>query len=814
MKYSLSLILILLSFIAVFGQDMITIKGTVSDGDNQQPIEFATIAVYNAKDSSLISGGISEGGGLFVIQSKNVSSYVLIEFLSYQSQYIDIPKSTKNNVIDLGKISLGSSAVSINEVVITGQKSTSQFLLDKKVFNVGQDIASKGGTAQDLLNNVPSITVDVEGNLSLRGSGNVRVFINGRPSALVGLSGSSGLKSIPANQIERVEVITNPSARYEAEGMSGIINIILKKDATDGFNGSVELTGGLPTERAIGTNLNFRKGYTNFFINYAFRDRTRPGSTSSFLERFQGENTDVLLTERKIDRRALSHTLRSGIDFYLSEKQILTASFSINNQDEENSSILSYKSALVKGRGTKTETQKLTDYIQRVNLEDVIAPRRDFSIDYKKDFETKGRALTANIQYQNVAETENNTFDESQFIDNKYEKGLLTQRSSNDEFEKTYNIQSDYIHPFGDNAKFETGLRSSNRRIGNDFLIENQIGESWETVPSLSNDFRYDESVHGIYGIGSNKVDKLSYQFGLRYEYAFVKTDLTSTNVVNDRNYGNLFPSTFVSYELPQGHQVQASFSRRIRRPDFRDLNPFYSFTDRINFYTGNPDLNPEYTNSFELSHLKYFESANFGSSVYFRRTSDVISRFKSLISDGTTLTQPKNLGLEDNLGLELLGAFSGLKALKLDGEFNVFYNRFHQAPEGFQNLNAQTVAVSGRANAKLTFWKKSEMQFRWNYSGPRNNPQGSRDAFTSLDFGLNKDLMQNRLSISLNIRDIFNQRKYIYERFDDTFYEAGVYQFARNSGNITISYRINGQGSKQNKKSREEGDGGSGNMM
>ena len=813
MKYCISLSFILFSFISLSGQSLITIKGNITDGDNQQPIEFATIAVYNAKDSSLLGGGISEGEGIFEIQSKNVPSYLLVEFLSYESQYINLPKSDKSNVINLGKITLRSSSVSISEVVITGQKSTSQFLLDKKVFNVGQDIASKGGTAQDLLNNVPSITVDVEGNLSLRGSGNVRVFINGRPSALVGLSGSSGLKSIPANQIERVEVITNPSARYEAEGMSGIINIILKKDATDGFNGSVEITGGLPNERAIGTNLNFRKGYTNFFINYAFRDRARPGSTSSFLERFQGENTDLLLTERKIDRRALSHTLRTGIDFYLSEKQILTASFSLNNQDEENSSILSYKSALVKGRGSKSETRKLTDYIQRVNLEDVIAPRKDFSLDYKKDFETAGRSLTANIQYQNVAETENNTFDESQFINNRYEKDLLSQRSLNDESEKTFNIQSDYIQPLGKNAKLETGIRSSNRRIGNDFLVENQIGESWEKIPSLSNDFRYDESVHAIYGIGSNKINKLSYQLGMRYEYAFVKTDLISTNVVNERNYGKLFPSTFISYELPQGHQVQASFSRRIRRPDFRDLNPFFSFTDRINFYTGNPNLDPEYTNSYELSHLKYFESANFGSSLYFRRTSDVISRFKSLFPDGTTLTEPRNLGLEDNLGLELLGAYSGFKMLKLDGEFNVFYNKFHQAPDGLENLNAQSVAINGRANAKLTFWKKSEMQLRWNYSGPRNNPQGRRDAFTSLDFGLNKDLIDNRLSIALNIRDVFNQRKYIYERFDDTFYEDGVFQFARNSGNITISYRINGQGSKQNKKSREEGDGG-GSMM
>ncbi len=791
----------------LFGQKSLTLRGKLVEELSGQAVEFATISVFSKVDSSLVAGGLSELEGVFQFESKNIASFAVIEFLSFNPITINLDIKSDSKDIDLGIIKMKSASVAIDEVTITAEKSTSQFMLDRKVFNVGQDLGSRGGTALELLNNVPSLSVDVEGGISLRGNSNVRIMINGRPSGLMGMSGSSGLRSIPANMIERVEVITNPSAKFEAEGMTGIINIVLKKDASVGFNGSFEGTVGLPRELATGANLNYRSGSVNFFVNYNIRQRKSLGSGFNYLERNFPEGRNGLYTDRTFNSDDFSQVVRSGLDFFITPKQSLTASISYNTSKGDGNSQLSYKSLTNSTSLLNKESVKaLNDYILRNNFETESGPRLEYALDYKKDFDKKGRQLTANLQVQNVNEIEGSDIDESVVVNNLNQGITLRQRTQNDEGDKNINFQTDYKTPLSSTANFETGLRTTNRTIRNDFFVEEKNGEVWKTIASLTNDFKYDEHVHAGYAIFNDKKPKYSYQLGLRYEYTDVTTTLVNTNQVNPRNYGGFFPSGFFNYQITPENQLQFSYSRRIRRPDFRSLNPFFSFTDRINIRSGNPDLNPQYTNSYEASFLKYFENANFGATAYFRKTSDVITSIRELKEDQTTLNFPLNLGFEENTGFEFLASYSGVKWWKIDGDLNLFHNRFYGAEEKGIN-NTSSFAMNGRLNSRFTLAKNTELQVRWNYSGPRNVPQGRFRSFQSLDLAFSKDINKD-LTITANVRDVFNQRRWRSERSTDEFFEESNFQRARNSGNITLSYRINSKKEKPKPTRQEEGGG------
>jgi outer membrane receptor protein involved in Fe transport len=480
------------------------------------------------------------------------------------------------------------------------------------------------------------------------------------------------------------------------------------------------------------------------------------------------------------------------------------------NQGENNGQV-SYQSLTTTPDLLNREAVRgLNDYILRNNFETEKGPRLEYSLDYKREFDKQGREWTANLQFQNVNEIEASDIDESIVVNSLNQGTTLRQRTQNDEGEKNLNFQTDYKTPLSASANFETGLRTTNRGIRNDYFVEEEAGEVWNTIEGLTNDFKYDEHVHAAYAIFNDKKSKYSYQLGLRYEYTDVTTTLINTNQVNPRQYQGLFPSGFFNYQITPENQIQLSYSRRIRRPGFRDLNPFFSFTDRINIRTGNPDLNPQYTNSYEVSFLKYFDNANFGATTYLRSTSDVITSIRELKEDQTTLNFPVNLGFEQNTGVELLGSYSGVKWWKIDVDLNLFHNKFYGAEEKGIN-NTESFAMNSRVNSRFTLAKNTEFQMRWNYAGPRNVPQGKSRAFTSLDLAFSKDITKD-LTLTANYRDVFNQRKWRYERFTDDFYEDGSFQMSRSSGNITLSYRINA--TKERPKSANGQEGEQGGMM
>lgn len=790
----------------------VTIKGTLLDTDTQQALEFATISVHSVSDSTLIGGGVTDLEGKFSVESPSPKVYLALDFIGYKTTTItDIPSANESKIIDMGIISLSAGGVNLDDIEITAERSETTFALDKKIFTVGKDLANRGGTAQEILDNVPSVTVDVEGNVSLRGSENVRILIDGKPSGLIGIGESGGLRSIPSNLISQIEVVTNPSAKYEAAGTAGIINIVLKKDKRSGFNGSFEMTLGNPAQYGAGANINYRSGKVNWFTSYNLQYRESPGFGVAYQNYYQGDSTLITQIDRDMNRSGLSHNMRFGADYFLTDNQTLTASLNYRLGDDDNTNTISYRDLTVPGILTHSDRiiPSFDDpYILRTDDEIEDESKQEYSLDYRKKFADKGKSLSGRLSYQNNGEVEqsiltNRLYQSEQPIGDINKEQL----STNDENETRTLIQLDYKHPIGKDTKIEVGGQTSLRNIRNDFEVSEKTGEEFVELTDRTNDFQYNEDVHAAYFIYGSKINKWSYQVGLRSEYSIVKTELLQTNEVNDRDYFGLFPSAFLNYDLLAGQSIQLSYSRRIQRPRFWDLNPFFSFTDERNFFSGNPNLDPEYTDSYETQYIKIWDSGNIGGSVYYRHTEDARQRIKEVDPvEGTSVTIPVNLATQDNIGVEMLFSYSGLNWLRLDGNANLFKAKTDGEYNG-QNFDVDTYSWTGRLTSRFTFWNGADFQVRTNHRASRETQQGTRGAITSIDLGFTKDVLNKNLTLTLSVRDLLNSRKRVYERFGPDFYEDGEFQWRSRAISLTANYRINMQ--KQRGNPSRAGTGG-----
>ena len=785
------------------------VQGLIVDESNQSPLDFATISLFSAKDSSLVTGGITDENGRFNIEINPGTYYAQVTFISYQTQIIeDIEISRKRMTVDLGRVLLFADAATLQEVEVRAEKSRMMMSLDKRIFNVGKDLANTGGSAAEVLDNVPSVAVDVEGNISLRGSGSVRILIDGKPSGLIGVSGTNGLRQIPANLIDRVEVITNPSARYEAEGMAGIINIVLKKNKNKGINGSFDLNAGYPGNYGAALNLNMRRNKWNWFASYGYSYRESPGVGSLYQEFYRNDTTFILNQNRDRVRTGSGHSLRAGADYYFNEQNILTTAVSYRNGRDENRTTLTYRDYI-------NSFNNPTDISERTDNEVELEPNLEYSLTYKKLFDKNkdDHSITFDLRYQDNTEQENSDITES-FYDAEFvstNRPELLQRSFNKESERLLIAQVDYIRPFGEEGKLELGYRGSIRRIDNDFLVEEWDNDIWESLVGLSNNFNYDEDIHAAYGIYGNKIGKFSFQFGLRAEYSDVKTELLQTKEINHRDYFNLFPSAFFTYDLPSENAIQLSYSRRLSRPRFWDLNPFFSFSDARNFRSGNPNLDPEFTHSFEAGHIKYWEKGSLSTSIYYRHTEGIIERIRSINEEGNTLSRPENLATENSYGLDMTFSASPVKWWDLDGNFN-FFRAITDGGNVDQSLQADTYAWFGRMTSKFTVRKSIDTQIRFNYRGPRNTTQGSNKAYYYLDLAMSKDILNNKGTLTLSLRDVFNSRRYRYISEGLNFFSEGDYQWRARQVTMTLNYRLNqkkqrGRGSRSGDRDNGGGD-------
>jgi len=792
-----------------------SIKGQVVDGSSEVPLEFATVSIFQVKDSTLVSGGITDSDGKFEFDVKATGPfYSVIEFIGYESVEIgDISFAKGEKLYEMGIVSVIAGGISLDEVEVRAERSDMQFSLDKRIFNVGKDLASRGGSASDVLDNIPSVSVGVEGEVNLRGSSNVRILINGRPSGLVGLNGTDGLRTIQASMIERVEIITNPSAKFEAEGMAGIINIILKKDRAKGFNGSFEVSGGLPTQYGAGANLNYRQDKFNFFANYNFRKRTGILSGSKYQEFYFEDSTLISLQDQRRDRSGKNHSIRFGSDYILSDNEVITGAFLYRYGKDENLNQVTYRDAVGQSgvQMNRLTEDQIPNYILRQDDELEEEPTLEYSINYDKKYKRNGHSLKADLSFQSNTESESSIFNEGFYEGSQLTMpDILSQRSANDEGQKQWRGQIDYTQPFDQNVKLESGLLGTFREIKNDFLVETEENGNWVAEEGLSNNFIYNENVLGAYSNIGKDFDKVSFQIGLRAEYSEIKTELQQTSEINDRAYTNLFPSGFVNYKFAGENSFQASYSRRIRRPRFWNLNPFFTFTDRRNFFSGNPDLNPEYTDSYEIGHLKYWESGNIGTSIYYRHTTDKMNWIQTQdIENQTTIRRPQNIGTEDNMGLELIFAYTGIKGVRIDGSVNGFRFKSEGTTNEGQDLSVDNYAWTSNLNAKVGFWKNADLQMRLNYRAPRKTLQGSRKSMTSLNLAFSKDLTPD-LTITMSLSDAFNNRKRRSTFESEDFFEESEFQWRPRSFTTTLNYRINKKKDRRPKRGYNGGgDGG-----
>jgi outer membrane receptor protein involved in Fe transport len=793
---SITVLSIMLFAVTMYAQSSMTIEGKIVEESSGDPVPFATVTLLT-KDSSLVSGTITDGSGDFRLKVEKGYFNLQVQFVAMETRVISIEPTT-GTLLNLGKIGLFEASTQLEELVIQGERTQMELNLDKKVYNVGKDLSNLGGSASDILDNLPSVTVDVEGNVELRGSSNVQVLIDGKPSGLIGLSSTDALRQLQGNMVETVEIITNPSARYDAEGMSGIINIILKKEKKKGINGSLQLNTGVPHNHGVSLNANFRRDWINFFVNYGVNFRQNPGGGSGF-QKFAFPDTSYTTNlERNSDRGGLSNNLRFGADFFLGENTTVTTSFLYRFSDEENRTDLTFEDF--------DSNNELLNYTLREDREEEGDENLEYTVNLSRKFQRKGQKLTADIQFQNNFETENSNIIQLEGPNDQEAIPLIFQKVGNEEGERRLMLQSDYIHPFGAKGILEIGYRSTLRNIRNIYGVEEQdeVGV-YVALDTFSTNFAYDEDVHAGYFIVSNEIGKFSWQTGIRVENTSIAAELRESDTQLNWNYTNFFPSFFTTYSLPSENQLQLSYSRRINRPRFRELNPFSSFSDNRNFRVGNPNIQPEFTDSYEFGYLQNLAKATLYYGVYYRYTTDLIQRVTLEPNElGQRISIPENIGTAEAIGLELNASNEFADWYRISGNFNFFHRETRGSIGDSISLAAKAVTFTTRMSNNFKIKDVLDGQINLNYRAPENRPQGRRLSITSLDLGISKDILSGNGTFSISVRDVFNSRKFRSETVLPNFYEQSTWQWRKGpQAIVTFTYRLN-----QKKRTERRGGG------
>ncbi|MCZ2488777.1 TonB-dependent receptor family protein [Aquirufa antheringensis] len=773
-------ILLLLCVSSLFAQSKIKIQGEVN-------VPFSSIRLF--KGTSLVTGTIGNEKGKFIMEVAPGVYDLLVESIGYEA--LKMTNQSFTSSTNLGIITVKESNQTLNEVVVKGQKASMELNLDKRIFNVGTDLANKGATASEILGNLPSIQVDPEGAIKLRGSDNVRILIDGKPSTLAGINGSSGLQSLQGNLIDKVEIITNPSARYEAEGMAGIINIVLKKNQNQGFNGAIETTTGYPENFGGTAIVNYRKNKFNFFINYGVFYRRTPGRGSIYQEVYTGKQTNILEQRSQNNVTGLVNNVRGGADYFFNDKTILTASYIFRRTDVQRITDFNYLDYRGNVFNLYSDTYRQQD-------EKEAEPNGEYALTFKKSFAKKGKEFSADLRYLDYWERSDQTYTQNgkKADGSVFPELSKVQKALNDEFERQWILQADYVNPIGKEAKIEMGVRTSFRNMINDYIVtEQQPSGVFTVIPGLRNVFNYKENISAAYVIFGNKMKQFSYQFGLRAETTDIQTELEQTGEKNPRNYANLFPSAHFTYTITPDNSFQLSYSRRVRRPTYNDLSPFVTFSDNRNFFSGNPNLNPEFTNSFDLGNVRYFDKGSVSSSLYYRHTLGKIDRFRSVDTSGFAKTLPVNLSDQQSMGIEIASSYTFTKAYRADLSINAF-----RAITDATNINAafksDTYSWFVRHSSRIKLGAV-DFQVRANYEAPQQTPQGTRGYIAWADFSASKDILQGNGTLSLSILDLFSSRINRYEsRFLEPtdgsgFYTRGESQGRLTSLNLTFNYRF-----------------------
>ena len=811
-KKNFLLVLTLFISTIVFAQrpesKKITISGKVIEKGSNQPLEYATVIFENATNKQL-SGGITDENGNFKFDVTVGTYNARAEFISFKN--VVIPQKEFSTNTDLGVISMEADAAQLDDVVVIAEKSTVEIKLDKRVYNVGKDMMVKGGTVSDVLDNVPSVTVDAEGTVALRGNENVKILIDGKPSGLAGINIADALKLLPADAVEKVEVITNPSARYDAEGGGGIINIVIRKGKANGLNGSIMVNAGDPETYGVSANLNKKTNDFNLFSNIGYNYRTNLGNTMVDAEYFNSDgSTSRFINERRTNERlSKGLNVNFGADLNISKSATWTNAVTFRKNSGENpDNVLFYN----------FDNSFIPTFV-RNRLNDQISD--EFSIEYStnftKNFKKEDHKLTVDIAISQNRENESSTIYDEIVGD---ATTLFTESTLNNQNQQRNLFQVDYVLPIGKDGRFEAGYRGSFQNNLTDFEVT--------PISDFSNTLEYVENVNAFYTQYGSKINKFSYFLGLRFEDSHIEVNSLSLNDYNTKKYNNLFPSATINYEFSENSSLSLSYSKRINRPRGRFLNPVSSLSSNINIFQGNPDIDPSLTDAIDLGYLKKWDKVTFNTSAYVNITNDAfqfIRKESGLFVDGVPviLSTPINLAKEYRAGFEFNVNYSPYKWWRLNGNFNAFRNET-QGDYSYvdylgntivQNFDNVALTWFTRISSKVTLPYKIDWQTNGTYNAPQTNAQGKSLGVASMNVALSKDILKDKGTIALNVSDVFNSRKRIMEtEIPNVVSSYSEMQWRQRQVMLTFTYRFNKQKNEKDRQPRRDDNGGDGDFM
>jgi outer membrane receptor protein involved in Fe transport len=747
---------ILLFATAVFaqGRGNGVVSGIVKADSTNRPLEFVNVILLNHSDSSIVTGTVTDSKGKFQISNVPPGDYFLTySLLGFKEIHPSIFKiDSKRPTVNIGTALMTETAVSLGGVTVTSQRVTFNTAIDRKVFNVQQDIMAKTGTASDLLQNIPSVQVDIDGVVSLRGSANVLMLINGKPSPLMAAATRAEvLQQMPASSIERIEVITNPSAKYKPDGTSGIINIVLKKDVNTGWNGNLTANAGNRNRYNFTVGANYNPGDFNVFGSYSFRQDDRNNySTDARLQPDSITNRpDTYNNNSRSLSRPLSHIASLGVDYRVDENDKLGLSGHYRYRGFTRNDISSY---------FLTSNNTVTNDYDRQRVDYEFQREGGLNGFFQHNFDGEDHKLRFEFNASQSPEQEDNHYtDVIRFPASllTYDNTLIKNTESNQQ------LTADYTYHFAEHSTFEAGYDGEFIKRDMDFYGEYFDPTQLRFIKDVqkTNRFIYNETFHAVYGTYEKTFGSLSVLGGLRAEGSFVRSDLVTGDSIIANNSFNLYPTLHLAYKISEFAEWQLNYSRRVNRPEGDDLNPFPEYQDPRNLRSGNPRLKPEYINSIEFGWQWQNDNITLVPSLFYRNRYNGFTTVIRALNDSTLLTTHENLSSDQSAGFEfvLAGNAGGLVSANLSA--NAFYEQIDASNLGFGNKKS-TVSWSGTLNASVNLSKSTMVQINSNYRSVRLTPQGENRPSFVLNMGLRQDVLEEKLSIIATVSDLLNTLK------------------------------------------------------
>ena len=771
------------------------IKGKVVDSASHSPMEFANVVIYSAKDSTIAGGIMTSSNGTFEIKKLPAGNfYIRVNFIGFERATVSkIALSPSKPTFDVGQIELKPASEQIGEVSVTAQKAQVEFKIDRRVVNVSQNITATGGSAVEVLENTPSVQTDFDGNVTLRGSSAFTVLIDGKPSVL---TGSDALRQIPATNIENIEIITNPSAKYDPDGVSGIINVVMKKNQKDSFSGLINLTAGLNNKYRGDMNFNYRTGKWNFIVGADFQDMHNKGTRDTKMELFSADT----ITSRNISGDGSmirkGQSVKGGFDYQMSKNTSFGMTGTIGNRSNNNAN-----------SGFQHEfDNKGTPEI--FTFQDNSSARSgnywSSDLNFQQKFSKKGHELSGlfyisgsngdDMEYQTRYLTNSNW----QTID----PNAVKNRSSETQDSKEYRAKLDYTLPINDKDKFEAGYQARIEKETEIFNFE-EAGSTniWVNNPLFSTSFDYSSNIQSLYSTFSHAGEGFSYQLGLRGEYTDRSISSVGVAATHKFNQYDFFPTLHFSQKLKNDFEFQASYSRRLNRPDARDLEPFRSYMDQYNIRVGNPDLKPEYTGSYDLTILKRIDKSFISLEGYYRNTQGLITRTQTLGADGIFINTMNNMNNDYSLGGEFMANFEIKPGFRIIGSATLYNYRLKGTVNGLA-VDQSSTNFDSRLNLDMKLAKNTRLQLTGIYRGATASAQGTRDPMMFANAALKQDFLKNKLTATLQMQDIFGTMKFGGTSFGPGFQNQFKFQREPRVVQLTLSYKLN---NFKNKPTRNE---------